>query len=515
MVFSVATSAFAQDNIEQEKAWQFFEEIIADRISSSPNEPITRGEVALVLAELFSVVDLDGEISFKDVSENHPYLNAIKQVVDSKVMTGYENQTFRPDAALTRAQMAKIITLQFKLEGQSSELPFKDVAADAWFYPYVNQLYSLGLTKGTTAHTFSPDALISRKEFALMLYRLHEKSSLSVDYTVIAGSKGYGYLDGQALEAKFRVPQQIAKVNGDYYISDMDNHMIRIVSNQQVSTYTGDAYFIEGDSNPASMLLDGDLEIAMFQSPMGIVAKDDGTLFIADSGNHVIRKITADGKVTTFAGSGKPGSKDGKAEQAEFNYPYGLALATDGTLYVSDTLNHTIRKITAEGGVSTLTNNELRIVEMANGYIEVAGNYQNGKISEAHFNEPTSLLLDASGNLFVSDSGNHVIRYIDFKADTVTTFAGHFVDNGIYGKHGHLDGQVEKAQFYYPRGLAIDEKGQLYVADSLNHAIRVISNGEVTTFSENNQLPTDLLIDQNELIVVQSGSGEIGKYKLQ
>ncbi|MGN7479192.1 S-layer homology domain-containing protein [Solibacillus silvestris] len=517
-IFGATATGFANADTEKAKAWEFFETMVPEKMDSALFEshaPITRGEVAIVLAELSNGGNPGGNISFKDVPENHPYYEAIMHAANSKIMTGYEDQTFRPDATLTRAQMAKIFALHFQLPGTSEELPFEDVPADAWYYPYVNNLYSSKLTKGTSAQNFSPNEPISRSQFALLLYRLQAPSLLLADYAVIAGSNSYGHLDGQAHDAKFRSPQHIAKVHQSYYISDTENHMIRMLSNQQVSTYTGDAYFVGGESSPLSVLLDGNIDEALFQSPMTIVSRDDGALFIADSANHVIRKIASDGNVTTYAGSGNPGIKDGKGEQAEFYYPYGLALAQDGTLFVSDTLNHTIRKITSDGEVSTLTNNELRVIEMADGYIEVAGGYQNGKISEALFNEPTSLLLDAKGNLFVSDSGNHVIRYIDLEANTVSTFAGQFAENGIYGIHGHRDGKAEQAQFYYPRGLALNEKGQLFVADSLNNAIRLIENGEVSTLSVNNQLPTDLLIDQGQLIVVQSGSGEIGKYTMR
>jgi sugar lactone lactonase YvrE len=211
---------------------------------------------------------------------------------------------------------------------------------------------------------------------------------------------------------------------------------------------------------------DGAAEAARFFQPLGVAADRAGDLFIADTANHTIRKLTADGRVSTLAGlAGVSGSVDGTADAARFNQPQGIAVDTGGNVYVGDTGNNTIRKINPAGMVSTLA-----------GLAGVAGS-SNGIGSGALFSQPAGVALDSSTNLYVADYGNSTLRKIT-PAGSVSTLAG------SPGDVGTNNGTGAGAQFYLPQGVAVDGSGNIYVADSANHAIRkVTSGGSVTTLA--------------------------------
>ena len=252
---------------------------------------------------------------------------------------------------------------------------------------------------------------------------------------------------------------------------------------------------------------------ALFSDPAAIVVDAGGNIFVADSRNHAIRKITTNGVVTTFAGQmGIPGIKDATGTNAQFNLPCGLAMDAGGNLFVSDTGNNSIRKITPAGAVSTIAgvagtagfgdgptgsalfNSPLGIVIATNGTIFVAdsGNQvvraisggqvstfagspeiwgnANGTGTNAQFNGPVGLALDPGGNLFVSDANNDTIRKVT-AGGAVTTYAG------LAGVDGSADGPLNSARFRSPAELVFDQHGNLFVADSFNQTIREISAG--------------------------------------
>jgi sugar lactone lactonase YvrE len=178
-----------------------------------------------------------------------------------------------------------------------------------------------------------------------------------------------------------------------------------------------------------------------------------GTVYVADSGNHLIRKITSAGVVTTLAGTGSPGRANGTGTAASFNYPTRVVLDAGGTLYVSDTLNSLIRKITAAGVVTTLAGSG-------------STGSTDGTGTAASFGNPQDLAVDASGTVYVSDTGNNLIRKIT-AAGVVTTLAGS-------GSAGSTNGTGTAASFSTPSGLTMDASGALYVADFRNNLIRKI-----------------------------------------
>lgn len=225
------------------------------------------------------------------------------------------------------------------------------------------------------------------------------------------------------------------------------------------------------DRNPGHR--DGPGVDSLFYNPEGIAMDAKGSLFVADGANCVIRKITPDGRVCTFAGSpGRPSSADGKGSEAGFHGPQGIALDAQGTFYVTDTFSHTVRKMTPDGIVSTLAGKP--------GEKGTA----DGKGEEARFNQPAGIALDVNGNVFVADHKNHSIRKIS-PAGEVTTFAGSASDSHFAnGKAVFVDGKGTESRFYSPTGLAFDASGFLYVTDIDNGSIRKISpDGVVSTLT--------------------------------
>ncbi|MEQ1749645.1 MAG: choice-of-anchor D domain-containing protein, partial [Prosthecobacter sp.] len=220
-------------------------------------------------------------------------------------------------------------------------------------------------------------------------------------------------------------------------------------------------------------LVNGGISVARFSSPKGMVLRADGAGYIADSGNHSIRFVDPEaGTVVTFAGDGTAGAANGTGATARFSSPEGLALDASGNLYVADTGNSTIRRITPSGLVSTIAG--------ASGQTGVA----NGLGLSSRFNQPSGLCLDPAGNLYVVDRGNHTIRRIN-PAGAVTTFAG------TAGVSGHKDGAGASALFSSPHSIAYDPALKaLFVTDSANEVIRKITlSGAVSTYAGSPGVP--------------------------
>lgn len=209
--------------------------------------------------------------------------------------------------------------------------------------------------------------------------------------------------------------------------------------------------------------VDGVGNDAAFAQPGGVAADPAGNLFVADTFNHVIRKITPAHVVTTVAGRpGEPGSTDGSGRDAQFRFPAALACDPVGNIYVADTQNNTIRKITAEGIVSTFAGQP--------GQRGAA----DGAAADARFSSPSGIAIDLDGNLFVADAQNATIRRIT-PARVVSTFAGHA------GSAGAVDGPAADARFAIPFGIAVDQQRNLYVSDTGAATIRVITPDRIVS----------------------------------
>jgi sugar lactone lactonase YvrE len=275
-------------------------------------------------------------------------------------------------------------------------------------------------------------------------------------FSTLAGSGSRGSTDGTGANARFIEPTDVAvDATGNVYVADSYNNKIRkITPNGVVTTLAGTG--AEGST-------DGTGTSASFASPSGVAVDSSGNVYVADYYNHKIRKISPSGVVSTLAGSGEYGSTDGIGTDASFAYPRGVAVDASENVYVADTNNNKIRKITRTAVVSTLAGSGRE-------------GSTDGTASNATFFLPDGIVVDASGNVYVAGNENHKIRKIT-PTGVVSTLAGS-------GSKGSTDGTGAKASFRYPRGVAVDTIGNVYVADWGNHKIRKITpSGVVSTLA--------------------------------
>jgi cholesterol oxidase len=279
------------------------------------------------------------------------------------------------------------------------------------------------------------------------------RASTLAGYTGEAGSR-----DGKGSEARLNGPRGVALDSaGNVYVADNLNNVIRKVTpDGMVSTLAG--VVGEAGSN------DGVSNTARFNSPVGMTVDQTDNVYVADFLNSTIRKITPDGVVSTLAGvAGETGASDGPVSEARFQNPGGLGVDSHGSIYVGDSGNATVRKITPEGIVSTLAG--------------VAGetSASDGVGGEARFIRTGNPAIDTAGNIYVADNGNHTIRKIT-PEDVVSTLAG------VAAEPGFSDGTGSAARFNGPIGVAVDTSGNIYVGDMDNNAIRKITpSGVVST----------------------------------
>lgn len=273
--------------------------------------------------------------------------------------------------------------------------------------------------------------------------------------TLAGQAAAAGISDGIGSAARFQKPYAVAlDAAENVYIADTFNHAIRkITIDGLVTTLAGQAGFSGSNDGFGGS----------FYFPAGLAVDASGNVYVSDDGNHTIRKISSSGFVSTVAGlAGVSGSADGVGSMARFNEPRGMAIDTAGNVYVADWQNHTIRKITSDGVVATVA-----------GLAGSRGS-SDGPSASARFDSPLSVAVDLFGNLYVADSGNHTIRKIGTDG-MVSTVAG------LAGARGSTDGTTAEARFDTPSGVAIDQSNRIYVADTLNDTIRKIEGSSVRT----------------------------------
>ena len=277
-------------------------------------------------------------------------------------------------------------------------------------------------------------------------------------FTVLAGTPGSpGSSDGTGAAAGFDQPYGLAlDSSGNVFVADKSNELIRMITPAGVVTTVAGLAGNQGTT-------DGTGSDARFDEPAGLTVGSGGDIYVADTGNNTIRKIASGGVVSTLAGSaGRSGTVNGTGTAALFNEPYGVAIDSSGNLYVSELGNDSIREVTQGGVVTTFA-----------GTVGSPGSV-NGTGGGATFDQPTGIAIDGSGNLYVADAGNDMIRKIT-SAGVVTTLAG--------SPHsaGSADGTGAAAQFNGPRGVAVDSSGNVYVADTQNCTVRKITPAGVVT----------------------------------
>jgi len=281
--------------------------------------------------------------------------------------------------------------------------------------------------------------------------------------TTLAGTAGSsGSTDATGSAARFYKPYGIAvDTSGNLFVGDRQNHTIRKVTSAGVVTTLAGTAGSSGSTDATG-------SAARFNFPSGVAVDNSGNVFVADENNHTIRKVTSAGVVTTLAGNaGDTGSANATGSAARFNQPFGVTVDTAGNVFVADTYNHTIRKVTSAGVVTTLAGSA-----GSSGSADATG-------SAARFAQPIGVAVDTAGNIFVADQGNDTIRKVT-SAGVVTTEAG------SAGQGGSNNGLGSAARFNFPSGVAVDSAGNVFVADSTNNLIRnsVTSQPATITLSD-------------------------------
>jgi sugar lactone lactonase YvrE len=282
---------------------------------------------------------------------------------------------------------------------------------------------------------------------------------------LLAGQPGArGSADGAASEARFQSPGGIAVDRfGIVYVADTGNNTIRKI------TRDGSVGTLAGLANKAGCQ-DGRGGAARFLAPLGIALDGAGNIYVAEFANDLIRKITPGGEVSTFAGSaGNPGSADGTGDNAHFRNPWSVAVDSTGDVFVADRSNFTIRQISPTGRVSAFA-----------GFPGFQGG-ADGPGTYARFHDPLGIAVDSAGDVYVADAGNFTIRKIS-SFGMVSTLAG------MPGRAGVVDGAGSSAAFSNIQAVAVGELGNLYVLDR-DSIRKVTPSGAVTT------LPNTLLVD--------------------
>lgn len=273
-----------------------------------------------------------------------------------------------------------------------------------------------------------------------------DQSNAFRNVSTLAGSIAAGFVNGTGSAAQFNSPMgMVTDAAGNIYVCDSFNSAIRKITPSGVVTTIGGT----GELG----YLDGTTAVAKFYSPSGLALDASGNVYVADRGNNVIRKITPAGVVSTFAGTGNAGYADGNATAATFNTPSGLAFDASGNLFVADMGNNLIRKVTGAGVVTTVAGSR------AAGFISGTG-------TTAVLYKPNSIAFDAAGNMYVTEQYNNVVRKIT--ADyTVTTFAG--------GPNTSFIGS--------PTAVAIDATGNVFIADYNGRILKISSNKILTVLA--------------------------------
>ncbi|MGA3017523.1 MAG: IPT/TIG domain-containing protein [Bryobacteraceae bacterium] len=328
--------------------------------------------------------------------------------------------------------------------------------------------------------------------------------------STIAGNGTAGFSgDGSAGSgAELNFPTGVAvDSSGNVYIADLVNLRIRkLTSGGTISTVAGNGkYSYSGDGGQATS--------AQLNTPQAVASDSSGNVYIADTVNNVVRKVTASGVISTIAGNGTAGSggDGGAATSAQLHSPQGIAVDASGNIYVADTQNARVRKISG-GAINTVA---------GNGTAGFGGD--GGAATSAQLNIPAGLAVDGAGNLYIADFSNNRVRKVTFPGGAITTLAG----NGLAGYSGD-GGPAAGAQLTTPVGLATDSSGNVYIADTGNNAVRVVnSSGIVSTVAGNGLAgysgdggravsamvgnPTGVAVDPSGNLYISDGSLRIRK----
>jgi sugar lactone lactonase YvrE len=272
-------------------------------------------------------------------------------------------------------------------------------------------------------------------------------SSIPVFTSIVAGMSGsFSALDtGIATTSQLNIPRGVtADSSGNFYIADTNNNLIRkVTTSGAISTIAG-----------GGILNDGIATNTQLNSPFGVAVDNSGNVYIADTTNNIIRKVTTAGAISTIAGGGS--LNDGIATNTQLITPRGVAADSSGNIYIADTGNHNIRKVTPAGAISTIAG---------------GGSLNDGIATNTQLSSPSGIAADSNGNIYIADSGNQVIRKVT-PAGSINTIAGTLGSTG-----GPFTQNLNN-----PSGVAVDGNGNVYIADTNNHVIKKVNSvGAIST----------------------------------
>ncbi len=289
--------------------------------------------------------------------------------------------------------------------------------------------------------------------------RIRKVSAALIATVAGNGSAGFSGDGGSAASAELHAPYGMAfDTAGDLYLADYQNNRVRVISAGAINTLAGTgAGGFSGDLGPAAS--------AQLNQPSAVAVSSVGDVYIADTGNNRIRKVSA-GTITTFAGTGAAGfaGDTGTAATAQLNAPSGVAFDSSGNLYIADTANNRIRKV-SNGVITTIA---------GTGVAGFSGD--GGSATSAQLRNPAGITIDSTGNLYIADSGNNRIRKVT--GGVISTVAG----NGTAGFSGD-NAAATSAELYAPGAVAVGANGALFIADTSNNALRRVSGGTIATIA--------------------------------
>ena len=295
-------------------------------------------------------------------------------------------------------------------------------------------------------------------------HRIRRVDTAGTITTVVGTGNDFSGEAGPAILARLNRPHGVAvDDSGNLYIADTWNHQIhRVDASGIVATVAGTGEFgYSGDGGPAV--------VARLTRPWDVSVDGEGNIYIADTRNHVVRRVDASGIITTVAGTGEFGysGDGGPAVEAQLYTPRGVEVDSAGNVYISDSLNHRIRRVDASGTIATVA-----------GTGEYGYSGDGGPALAAQLGQAEKLAFDSRGNLYIADTFNHRIRRVDLMG-TITTVAGQ--GEGNFSGDG---GPALAAQLNAPRDVFVDDLGTMYIADTGNHRIRLVdSSGNIITIA--------------------------------
>jgi sugar lactone lactonase YvrE len=279
-------------------------------------------------------------------------------------------------------------------------------------------------------------------------------------------------------------PQGVSADNGTVYVSNTGASVVAAIANGTTAAVTGSLANTgeTGDGGPATS--------ATVNHPAGTAEDAKGDIFIADTENNVVREITPDGVIHRVAGNGKEGSHlaPGSATASELDQPQAVAVAPNGDLIIADTGNNRVLAVTPAGKIGVVA---------GDGIAGYRGDTGLGALAE--LNQPAGVAVDGQGDVYIADSSNNVIRRVDAKTGIITTVAGDFAaDKANDGQGGDSGdgGPATQAELQDPQGVAIDGSGNLFIADTFNNAIRVVTpDGTISTLWTGQNTPYAVATD--------------------